>query len=368
MKGRRPRPLDDGDSGRARVSGQFRRAKPLKNRRDFYLPSSATITPMSIVSQYTATMVKTAAESLLEGNLVAFPTETVYGLGADATNQRAVRRIYTVKGRPLDHPVIVHISSIESMNKWAQDIPNYAATLARTFWPGPMTLILPRTNLAKNFITGGQENVGIRIPSHPLALELLSAFESKGGIGIAAPSANRFGAVSPTTAHAVEIELNSHLSAKDKILDGGACQIGVESTIINCTQSKPAILRPGAITLEMIESYLNISIEVSASITPVDQIKASGLHESHYAPKAKVILIGSPSPGDGFIALDKFFTPEKVFRLAAPKSNEEYAQILYQAFRLADKLGLDRVFVKPPSGKGIAVAINDRLAKAASHS
>ena len=320
---------------------------------------------MSILSKYTATMAEIAAESLLDGNLVAFPTETVYGLGADATNEGAVSRIYEVKGRPLGHPVIVHISSIGSLNKWARDIPDYAATLARTFWPGPMTLILPRTNLAKDFITGGQDNVGIRIPSHSLALELLSAFESKGGLGIAAPSANRFGAVSPTTACAVEIELTGYLSTRDTILDGGACEVGVESTIIDCTQSKPKILRPGAITLDMIEEYLNISTEVSASPTSGDQIKVAGLLESHYAPKAKVILIGFPGPGDGFIALDKFFTPDGVVRLAAPKTNKEFAQILYQAFRLADKMGLYRIFVKPPTGKGIAVAINDRLAKAA---
>jgi L-threonylcarbamoyladenylate synthase len=321
---------------------------------------------MSIISNCTAAVIKNAAKSLITGNLVAFPTETVYGLGADATNEEAIRRIYAVKGRPVDHPLIVHISSIANLNIWARDIPGYAVKLARTFWPGPMTLILPRTDLAKDFITGGQDNVGIRICSHKVALELLREFESQGGLGVAAPSANRFGAVSPTTASAVEIEIADYLSTKDQILDGGNCVVGIESTIIECTQIAPAILRPGAITREMIEDALGISISLKTSNTEGVQIKASGLLESHYAPKAKVILSGSPNPGDGFIGLDFFSTPDEVVRLAAPKTNEEFAKILYQAFRSADAMGLGRVVVKPPTGEGIAVAINDRLAKAAS--
>jgi L-threonylcarbamoyladenylate synthase len=320
---------------------------------------------MSIISNCTASVIKTAAESLINGNLVAFPTETVYGLGADASNEAAVRRIYEVKGRPIGHPLIVHISSIEYLDKWAREIPEYAIKLARAFWPGPMTLILPRTDLAKDFITGGQDNVGIRVPSHTLALELLREFESKGGLGVAAPSANRFGAVSPTTANAVEVELAGFLSISDQILDGGSCAVGVESTIIDCTKITPSILRPGAITMEMIENCLGISLDSKTLNTKGLQIKAAGLLESHYAPKAKVILTGSPTPGDGFIALDLFSTPDDVVRLAAPKSNEEFGQILYQAFRLADAMGLGRVFVKPPTGNGIAVAINDRLAKSA---
>ena len=311
-------------------------------------------------------MIKTAAESLINGNLVAFPTETVYGLGADANNEDAVSRVYEVKGRPVGHPLIVHISSTKNLDKWAREIPVYAIKLARAFWPGPMTLILPRTNLAKDFITGGQDNVGIRIPSHIVALTLLTEFESQGGPGVAAPSANRFGAVSPTTANAVEEELAGFLSTSDQILDGGPCMVGVESTIIDCTQSTPSILRPGAITKEMIEDSLGISLDAKILKTKDVQIKAAGLLESHYAPKAKVILNGSPNAGDGLIALDLFSTPDGVIRLAAPKSNEDFAQILYQAFRLADSKGLKRVFVNPPIGDGIAVAINDRLTKASS--
>jgi len=320
---------------------------------------------MSIISNCTATAIKDAAAALIKGDLVAFPTETVYGLGADATNEDAVRKVYDVKGRPIGHPLIVHISSIVNLDIWARDIPEYAVNLARDFWPGPMTLILPRTDLAKDFITGDQDNVGIRVPSHTVALALLNEFESLGGLGIAAPSANRFGAVSTTTASAVEIELADFLSENDHILDGGACLVGVESTIINCTQNKPSILRPGAVTKEMIEDTLGIFIDLHTSNSESVRIKAAGLLESHYAPNAKVFLTGSPSLGDGFIALNSFATPAGAIRVAAPKSNEEYAQVLYEAFRLADIKGLRRVFVIPPKGDGIAVAINDRLSKSA---
>ena len=320
---------------------------------------------MSIISNCTESVIKNAATSLIEENLVAFPTETVYGLGADATNKDAIARIYMVKGRPIGHPLIVHISAIGNLDKWARDIPEYAVKLARAFWPGPMTLILPRTNLAKDFITGGQDNVGIRIPSHIVALALLKEFEDQGGLGVAAPSANRFGAVSPTTATAVEIELIDYLSEKDQILDGGPCLVGVESTIINCTQNKLSILRPGAVTKEMIEDALGIAVDLNALNSESIQIKAAGLLESHYAPNAKVFLTGSPTIGDGFIALDSFTSPVGAIRIASPKTNEEFARVLYDAFRLADIKGLERVFVIPPTGGGIAVAINDRLAKSA---
>ena len=320
---------------------------------------------MSIISNCTASAIKDSGAALIKGDLVAFPTETVYGLGADATNKDAIARIYKVKGRPEGHPLIVHISSIENLDKWARDIPEYGFKLADTFWPGPMTLILPRTDLAKNFITGGQDNVGIRVPSHGVALALLSEFEGQGGLGVAAPSANKFGAVSPTTASDVDLELGDFLSTNDHILNGGSCVIGVESTIINCTQQKPSILRPGAVTKEMIEDTLGITIDLSTSNSESIQIKAAGLLESHYAPNAKVFLTGSPTLGDGFIALDLFTTPIGALRLASPKTNTEFAQILYKAFRQADIKGLSRIFVKPPTGGGIADAINDRLVKSA---
>jgi L-threonylcarbamoyladenylate synthase len=318
---------------------------------------------MTIISNCTASVLKDAATSLIAGNLVAFPTETVYGLGADASNQQAVARIYEVKGRPTDHPLIVHISSINNLDKWAKDIPEYAVKLASAFWPGPMTLILPRTDLAKDFITGGQNNVGIRVPAHTVALSLLKEFEILGGIGVAAPSANRFGKVSPTCADDVKAELSDHLNSNDLILDGGQSSIGVESTIIDCTKTTPAILRPGRITAAMINDLLGIKIE--EVIKNITQIRAPGLLESHYSPKAKVYLSGTPSPGDGFIALNKFPTPPGVVRLASPATTEEYARTLYQGLRLADSKKLNKVFVIPPNGDDISVAICDRLQKAA---
>jgi L-threonylcarbamoyladenylate synthase len=324
---------------------------------------SATITFMSIISNCTASAIKDAAISLINGNLVAFPTETVYGLGADATNKAAVARIYEVKGRPSDHPLIVHFSSIELLHKWASEIPEYAINLARQFWPGPMTLVLPRTSIAKDFITGAQDTIAIRVPSHPVAVQLLKEFETLGGLGVAAPSANRFGKVSPTSAADVNDELFDYLGSDDLILDGGPCLVGVESTIINCTNTIPTILRPGAITAAMINELLGINIEVAPKKN-IDNVKAPGLLESHYAPKARVYLSGTPMPGDGFIALSKFPTPSGVVRLIAPVTNEEYARNLYQGLRLADSKKLKKVFVILPTGVDIAVAICDRLEKA----
>ena len=322
---------------------------------------------MSIISNCTAIAIKDAAATLVKGDLVAFPTETVYGLGADATNEGAIARIYKVKGRPVGHPLIVHISSLDNLDKWARDIPEYAVNLARAFWPGPMTLILPRTDLAKDFITGSQDNVGIRIPSHTVALTLLKEFEDQGGLGVAAPSANRFGAVSPTTANAVKAELADFLSENDQILDGGPCAIGVESTIINCIQNIPSILRPGAITKEIIENTLDIAIDLNTVYSESKKIKAAGLFESHYAPKAKVLLDIEPQPGDGYIAQAEFETPANVIRLIAPKNLEEFAQNLYFAFRKADEKDLSRIVVKQPLGDNLALAIRDRLLKASNN-
>ena len=307
--------------------------------------------------------IKMAAKALKEGHLVAFPTETVYGLGADAVNEKAVSRVYSVKGRPKDHPLIVHIYSAELLSKWAIDIPDYATKLANKFWPGPMTLILKKSELAKEFITGGQDSIGLRIPDQQIALKLLEEFEGLGGLGIAAPSANRFGSISPTTASAVEIELSSFLGSKDLILDGGQCTIGVESSIIDCTKATPVVLRPGAVSIEMIESAAGFE---SLGNSIESDIKTSGLLDSHYAPKAKVSLGVRTEPGDGFLAIAEIPTPIGTVRLASPKSNEEYAQVLYSALRLGDQLGLMNIVVIEPTGKGLALAIRDRLNKAAS--
>ena len=320
---------------------------------------------MALISSCTASTLKDAATSLRSGNLIAFPTETVYGLGADATNKDAVAHLYQVKGRPSDHPLIVHISSMANLDKWAREVPEYAIKLARAFWPGPMTLILPRTNLAKDFITGNQDSVGIRVPSHPLASELLTEFEDQGGLGVAAPSANRFGKVSPTTADDVFEELSGYLSPTDLILDGGPCQIGVESTIINCIEDIPKILRPGAITATMISDLIGLQVNKIARGSNKSTIKAPGLLQSHYAPKAKVFIAITPDLGDGFIALSDIPTPSGAIRLASPKNNKEYAQHLYQALRLADTKQLPNVIVIPPTGDDLAIAICDRLEKCA---
>ena len=320
---------------------------------------------MALISSCTPSTLKDAATSLRSGNLVAFPTETVYGLGVDATNKDAVAHLYQVKGRPSDHPLIVHISSMANLDKWAREIPEYAIKLARAFWPGPMTLILPKTNLAMDFVTGNQDSVGIRVPSHPLASALLTEFEELGGLGVAAPSANRFGKVSPTTADAVVEELSGYLSPSDLILGGGSCEVGVESTIINCTQDLPQILRPGAITATMISDLISLQVNQIATGSDKTTIKAPGLLRSHYAPKAKVFLSTTPNPGDGFIALADIQTPSGAIRLASPKNNKEYAQLLYQALRLADSKQLPNVIIIPPTGDDLAIAICDRLEKCA---
>ncbi len=311
-----------------------------------------------------------AAANLASGALVAFPTETVYGLGADATNAAAVARIYSVKGRPADHPLIVHVSSMQRMGDWARDVPEFAIALARDYWPGPMTLVFNRSALAEDFITGGQDTVAVRVPDHVVALALLQAFENIGGRGVAAPSANRFGQVSPTIAQAVSEEIGQYLSEGDQIIDGGACTVGVESTIIDCTGDAPRILRPGAITVAMIEASTGIKISVAgkAEVIKADTetaIRVSGSLENHYAPAAKVILDQEPVGGQGFIALADIPTPFNVFRLASPKDQDEFARVLYTALRQADSDGLTEVVVKQPDGDGIAVAIRDRLSRAA---
>ena len=316
------------------------------------------------VSKCTVDSLQRAASSLIQGNLVAFPTETVYGLGADALNKQAVARIYYVKGRPADHPLIIHIHSMQVMGQWVDDVPQYAIALGRDFWPGPMTLIFKRSDLAQDFITGGQNTVGIRVPNHVVALGLLEAFHNLGGRGVAAPSANRFGHVSPTTAQAVSEELSEYLNQEDQVLDGGPCSVGVESTIIDCTGEVPRILRPGGITPEMIEESTGLKPTLVVS-TDAEQIRVSGSLEKHYSPAAKVILDQTPVSGQGFIAPSRRVTPTGVKRLAAPKNIDEFARDLYAALRKADELGLVEVVVEQPTGDGLAIAIRDRLMRAA---
>jgi len=303
--------------------------------------------------------ISSAAKALIAGQLVAFPTETVYGLGANAESESAVARIYKTKGRPADHPLIVHIASQDQMTNWASTVPEYARALAEAYWPGPMTLILERSELANDFVTGNQDSVGLRVPNHPVALELLKAFTELGGKGIAAPSANRFGKVSPTTAKAVSDELGEFMEPGDMILDGGFSEVGIESTIIDCRGDAPKILRPGSITIEMIEKATNLSLDETESM-----LRVSGALENHYSPKAKVLLDQPPLIGDGFIAMANIETPEGVMRLASPQTLNDFARVLYQSLRDADSQLLTRVVVWQPIGNGLAIAIRDRLRRA----
>jgi L-threonylcarbamoyladenylate synthase len=315
----------------------------------------------TIISQCSLNVLRQSAEKLIQGNLVAFPTETVYGIGADAMNKDAVARMYQVKNRPTSHPVIVHIAELNDVDYWAKDVPEYAINLMRDFWPGPMTLLLKRREVAGDFLTGAQEIVGLRIPANSLALGLLNEFKALGGKGIAAPSANRYGAVSPTTAEAVSQELSEYLLPDDQILDGGPCLVGVESTIIDCSSDNPMILRPGSVSAEMIEESTGIILSEAGE----KKIRTSGSDKQHYAPKAKVIIDGQSQSGEGLIAMSGVATPEGVIRLAEPKSIEEYARALYAALRQGDSQNLESIRIIPPDGQGLAVAIRDRIIRAA---
>ena len=315
----------------------------------------------TIISQCSLSVLRQSAEKLKAGDLIAFPTETVYGIGADAENKDAVARMYQVKNRPVNHPVIVHIAELNDVDYWAKDVPEYAINLMRDFWPGPMTLLLKRREVAGDFLTGAQEIVGLRIPANSVALGLLNEFKAVGGMGVAAPSANRYGAVSPTTAEAVSQELSEYLLPGDQILDGGPCLVGVESTIIDCSSDNPKILRPGAISAEMIEESTGI---ILAEVSEI-KIRTSGSDKQHYAPKAKVIIDGQSQIGEGLIAMSGVATPQGVIRLAEPKSIEEYARALYAALRQGDSQNLESIRIIPPDGQGLAVAIRDRINRAA---
>jgi L-threonylcarbamoyladenylate synthase len=309
------------------------------------------------ISPPNSSSVSLGAMGLKRGGLVAFPTETVYGIGADAGNREAMDRLYSVKGRPNNHPVIVHIAEQQLVEYWAKEIPDYATILMNEFWPGPMTLILQRTSHAENWITGGQDSVGLRVPSHPVALAILSEFHKLGGNGVAAPSANRFGGVSPTSAEAVVDELGDLLSFDDMVIDGGDCEVGIESTIIDCTKEAPMVIRKGAITAEMISKVVAISENKS-------EIRASGTLPKHYSPKTPVFVNSEAKVGDGLLALAAVSTPVGVQRLASPKNIDEYAHDLYRAFRLGDSLQVTRIVVIAPEGEGLASAIRDRIMRA----
>lgn len=309
-----------------------------------------------------------AVEVLNGGGLVALPTETVYGLGADASNELAVRRIFAVKGRPSTHPLIVHVASLEAAGAWTLGFPDAAERLAKAFWPGPLTLIVKRSALATDAVTGGQETVGLRVPGHELALELLGAF----GGGVAAPSANRFGKVSPTTAAHVREELGDEV---DFVLDGGPCRVGVESSIVDLSGAAPRLLRPGGVAKEALEAVLGAPLAVVSEATDV---RAPGLLESHYAPRAGVWVVEAHAlaaelerrRGEALrlavLGPSSLPVPEGVGRLVVEGDAAGFARGLYAALREADARGYELVLAVPPPGEGLGLAVRDRLKRAAS--
>jgi len=309
-----------------------------------------------------------AVRVLSGGGLAAIPTETVYGLGALADSPSAVARVYAVKGRPADHPLILHTHGADQLGRWATGAPDFAHRLAQAFWPGPLTLVLMRRPEVGDHVTGGQDTVALRVPDHPVTLAVLASLDRC----VAAPSANRFGRVSPTTAAHVLQELGSLLDpARDVILDGGPTAVGVESTIVDCTADHPRLLRPGGVTAQQIESVTGLSL---AAADPA--VRAPGTLAAHYAPSAVVRLVPDPGldqpvrsdPRVGLIAASELPTPIGVVRLLAPDSVQEYAAGLYGALREADALGLREVRAVLPAGPGLAEAVRDRLGRAAAGS
>jgi len=304
--------------------------------------------------------VRRAAQILRAGGLVAFPTETVYGLGADAANEQAVRKLYSVKRRPADHPVIVHFASADKALSWAREMPESAKKLAARHWPGPLTLVLKRSPAAKDFVTGGQDTVGLRVPSHPIAHELLKAF----GGGVAAPSANRFGLISPTTAAHVREDLGKDV---DLVLEGGASEVGIESTILDLSGAAPVLLRPGHLSKETLESLLGPIGEKTAAAP-----RHSGGLERHYAPRTPARIVPAHAldreiaNGKAKVAVLAFSRPdERVdYWLRMPRDPQAYAHRLYAALRELDTAGCERILVEAPPESPEWRAVRDRLKRA----
>jgi L-threonylcarbamoyladenylate synthase len=308
-----------------------------------------------------------AVEALRGGGLVAFPTETVYGLGADAANVDALARLYAVKGRPPGHPVIVHVAGSELLDEWAADVPATARRLADALWPGPVTIVVRRAARVPDAVTGGGDTVGVRVPDQPVALALLRAF----GGGIAAPSANRFGRVSPTTAEDVRADLGADV---DVVLDDGPCAVGIESTIVECTGPEPVILRPGGISRERIGELVGTPVATRRD----GLVHAPGTLKSHYAPEATVLLVEQDEVGAraaSMVAAGQRVAvlaaggpppvPESVFVLDAPRDVDDYARVLYARLREADRLGVDVLLAVAPPDAGVGAAVRDRLRRAA---
>jgi L-threonylcarbamoyladenylate synthase len=309
-----------------------------------------------------------AVDVLRRGGLVAFPTETVYGLGCDAESRAALRRLYEVKGRPHDHPVIVHLGDAALLDQWAAHVSPAARALADAYWPGPLTLVVSRDTRVPDEVTGGRSTVGLRVPDQPVALSLLRAF----GSGIAAPSANRFGATSPTRADDVRADLGDDI---DLLLDDGPCTIGIESTIVDCSVEAPAILRLGGVSREHVESIVGGPVAVRDR----GEVAAPGTLPAHYAPRCHVQLtdaselagraVASAATGSRVGVLTPASVasdlPPGVVRLASPADADEYARVLYARLREADRRGVDVLLVVPPAHSGIGEAVLDRLQRAA---
>ncbi len=311
-----------------------------------------------------------AVALLRSGGLVALPTETVYGLGADAENPAAVARVYAAKGRPADHPLIVHLSHAALVDDgWGREIPSWARLLMAACWPGPLTLVVRRGPRAGDHVTGGQDTVGLRVPAHPVAHALLTAF----GGGVAAPSANRFGRVSPTDAPHVVDELGGELDpARDCVLEGGPSEVGVESTIVDCTGAAPRLLRPGAVGAEEIEAVTGLEVQ-----EPDPAVRAPGTLAAHYAPSARLQLVevdelrpalARAGSRVGLLAPSSVPTPDGAIRLAAPADAAAYARALYRALRAADDEGLTTILAVAPADGPLAAAVVDRLRRAATGS
>ncbi len=319
--------------------------------------------------------IERAAAILRAGGLVAFPTETVYGLGADAFNPAAVAKIFAAKGRPQDHPVIVHLAGIELLPLWAGEIPAAAQKLAAAFWPGPLTLILKRAPGVPDCVTGGQDTVGLRIPGHPVALELLQTFAGEEGgrrfSGVAAPSANKFGRISPTTAGHVRAELGDAVAV---VLDGGECAVGIESTIVDLSRGRAVLLRPGQITPAQIAAVLGAEVDLPDAAAP----RVSGTLDSHYAPRTPLHLVSAAElpvklaalRGKRFAVLARAAAPpglKDVHWQTVPRAVAGYAHELYASLRRLDDLGCDAILVEAPPAAAEWQGVNDRLRRAASN-
>jgi len=309
---------------------------------------------MSASTGAVAPDIAAAVAALRAGELVAFPTETVYGLGADARNPEALRKVYALKGRPSTHPLILHVLSADDLKDWVSDIPAAARTLASRFWPGPLTIVLPRSTRVSDELTGGQDTVAIRVPAHPVARALLAAF----GSGIAAPSANRYGRVSPTRASHVREEFPKDLL----VLEGGDCEVGLESTIVSLIDAVPRLLRPGSISRTDLETVLGESVKTG---TGADTPRVPGSTAQHYAPQTPLELVpaGALSTAEAAAAA----RGERVVTLACPSSSDPatYGYRLYAELRRLDKLGASRILVESVPQSPQWDAVRDRLSRAA---